>query len=242
MENDSAHVVFEKLGITRDGRSVFNGISGTIHRGSVIGFWGANGSGKTTLLEILAGWRKGDCGQVTWPSNHSARPILIPTSTEQFLFPWYKVEKNLGLFQELAEQRGCDRSALEKEKQRLADVFGLKELTAKCVHRLSSGQKARVAIACGLLFRPSVLMLDELFMHIDWATQKQLADCLRNELEAQKGMSLILVAHSASPVLGLAKEIWVFGNQTQLEQRNAQDFLTALKEDISQGAAQPKNG
>src|SRR5207244_13256256 len=104
-------VSFQNLRCVRGEQLVFENLSGCVPRAAIIGMWGPNGVGKTTLLESLAGWRTPIAGSIKWEGENA--PILIPTSDNLLLFPWYRISKILSIYADLAHRRGYERTALD---------------------------------------------------------------------------------------------------------------------------------
>lgn len=204
------HVQFEHLKAVRGGEPVFSNLSGKISRNSNIALWGENGVGKTTLLEVLAGWQKPEAGRITWFDTPAERPILVPTHGRDMIFPWYSVDTNLLIFEDLAEIRPAEGESIAELRDAIICFLGLSDLLERPAHALSEGQQARVAIACGFLFRPNILMVDETIVHLDWQTQCALAECLKQYRLINPSTSFLFVAHAASPILNLTTEWWHF--------------------------------
>lgn len=218
----------------RGNRKVLQDVSGCIRKSRIIGLWGPNGSGKTTLLEILSNWQTPDCGHVEWASGSGGRPVLIPAHATQMLFPWYRLSRNLEIFKGLAVTRGNGKATVNKQTEDLVPVLGLDGLMDRYPHELSSGEQARVALLCGLAFRPSVLMLDEVFAHIDWNAQQEAARTLRQIFESDGNISIVLVSHGLSPLLRLATEVWAFkSGRIRITDPNSlmKEMLTSLQGD-----------
>ena len=145
-------------------------LSLSIPRGSFFGLVGPNGAGKTTTLRMATGLLRPDAGQVridgvdVWPNpaNVKARLGLVPDGL--LLFERLSANEMLlyaGLLRGMPEDQVLARSG------ELLDVLGLKDDADKLIVDYSHGMRKKTALACALLHRPPVLVLDEPFEGID---------------------------------------------------------------------------
>lgn len=139
----------------------------TIDRGEAVAVVGASGSGKTTLLRLL--------NALILPSEGSVTVDGMSTSDESNL---WEVRRRVGLIfqnpdnqlvsttveRELAfgmENLGLPPSEIAARIEEVLSRFGLERLRDRAPHRLSGGEKQRVAIAAVLAMRPAYVALDE---------------------------------------------------------------------------------
>jgi ABC-type multidrug transport system ATPase subunit len=217
-------VKFERISATRGEKTVLHGSGGQIRPGEVIGLRGHNGTGKTTLLKILAGWSQEYEGAIDWRPDGRFKPLLIPAVPREMLFPWYGVRKNFTIYRELAADRGHPGAELNDLEQELVEELDLANLMKRRLGGLSTGELARVGLACGLVFRPNVLMMDEFFTHIDKRSQDVIARVLRDEQsrrrQAGDEMAILLVSHVDSPISNLAQVSWILDKDEPLTRRD----------------------
>lgn len=217
MANNELHLSFESIRVCHAKKELLHGSSQEVRAGQIVWIRGENGSGKSTLLRVLAAWQLPQSGHVKRGNNPVRRPILVPANPESMLFPWYRVSRNLDLFADLAisrvhpeDQKGrLDiTNAVKVLHLALIKQFGLKELLDRHPYNLSSGEAAKLAVACGLLAFPTTLMLDELFNSIDVNTTQVVADFLAEECN-QRRISLLIVSHQDGPLVRLAQTEWL---------------------------------
>ncbi len=144
--------------VERGGREVLRGISTQIFGGTVTGLLGPSGSGKTTLMRAIAGVQIITSGQVTvlgQPAGSAALRRKVGYLTQSpSIYPDLTVRENVRYF---ASLYGIGSAETEET---IRDV-GLADQADQLVMTLSGGQHARASLACTLVSRPEVLVLDE---------------------------------------------------------------------------------
>ena len=146
------------LVIERGGRRVLHGISCAIPRGSVVGLLGPSGSGKTTLMRAVVGVQVIRSGTVTVLGQPAGSAPLRRTvgylTQAPSIYADLTVRENARYF---AALYGL---AANEADQAVTDV-GLADAARQLVSTLSGGQRSRASLACAILGRPEVLVLDE---------------------------------------------------------------------------------
>jgi len=154
---DSA-IEVDGLVVDRGGRRVLHGLDFAVRRGSVTGLLGPNGSGKTTLMRCIVGVQKVRAGKVTVLGEPAGAPGLrrrIGYVTQApSVYADLTVRENARYFASLYR---LPRTAGDDA---VHDV-GLDAVAGQLVTALSGGERARTSLACALLSRPEVLVLDE---------------------------------------------------------------------------------
>jgi ABC-2 type transport system ATP-binding protein len=178
------------LVIERGKHEVLHGISTTISRGVVTGLLGPSGSGKTTLMRAIVGVQVVKSGRVTVLGEPAGSPALRRTigylTQSPSVYPDLTVRENVHYFGSLYGL-GTD------EAEETIREVGLAEQAGQLVGTLSGGQHSRASLACALVGRPSVLVLDEPTVGQDpvlrdelWKRFRQLAD---------EGATLLVSSH-----------------------------------------------
>jgi len=147
------------LVIERGKRRVLHGLSCTIPAGSVTGLLGPSGSGKTTLMRALVGVQVVKSGSVTvlgQPAGSKALRSRIGYLTQApSVYADLTVRENARYFASL--YKGLTPADADTAVERV----GLGDAMKQLVGSLSGGQRARASLACALVSRPTVLVLDE---------------------------------------------------------------------------------
>ncbi len=148
----------DDLVVHRGGKEVLHGISCAVNSGIVTGLLGPSGSGKTTLLRAVVGVQKVRSGNVTVlgePAGSAKLRRRIGYLTQDpSIYADLTVRENARYFAALF---GTGKRAAD---QAIIDV-GLADAAKQLVSTLSGGQHARASLACALLAKPDLLVLDE---------------------------------------------------------------------------------
>lgn len=200
-----------------DGTPALRDVSFEAHSGEVVLLLGANGSGKSTLLQCLVGLLPGQgrvelCGIPLTPKTVRAvrlvTGLVFQSPDDQLFCPSVIEEVAYGLLQRGAEPEEARDAALEA----LAWV-GMESLADRAPHRLSHGEKRRVALAAVLVMQPTVLLLDEPTAGLDPRSAMGLMKIL-DEYRSQ-GRVILATTHDLHLVGELADRVMILGeNQT----------------------------
>ena len=189
-----------------------------IERGERVAILGANGSGKSTLLRLLDGLYFAQSGSVSFEGRALSEAAL---QDESFA---YEFRKRVGfvfqnpdvqlfnptVFDELAFgplQLRWPRKQIIEAVDVMLERMNLMHLKHRAPHRLSGGEKKRVALASVLMLDPEVLLLDEPTASLDPKSQSQMIDFL---LECQQEKTVITATHDLEIVGDIAERCMVF--------------------------------
>jgi len=169
-------------------------VSIRIAAGETFGLIGPNGSGKTTLIRLLLGLSTPTSGTVrvlghAVPDRRVAKEIGYMTQASA-LYGDLSVQENLSFFGRLYGLYG------DRLRQRIDEVLTLVELAERpkfAVSTLSGGMRQRVSLACALIHKPRLLVLDEPTVGIDPELRVAFWNYF-GELNAQ-GVTIIVSTH-----------------------------------------------
>ncbi|RUQ13511.1 ABC transporter ATP-binding protein, partial [Kocuria sp. HSID17582] len=201
----------------------------TLRAGRTVGLVGESGSGKSTLLRALAGLLPVESGDVRLRGEPwSALPERRRRARRRQLA--MIVQDPLGSFEPRWDVGQVLTDALgRRDPQRVADLLEsvhLDPAAARARPRtLSGGQRQRVAIARALAVEPAVLLADEPVSALDASVQAQVLDLL-DELQAQRGLGIVLVSHDLGVVRHSSDDIVVLQNGVVVESGPTEDVLS----------------
>lgn len=154
-----------------------DGISATIKGGEITGLVGPDGAGKTTLIRLMTGLLLPDAGTLTvlgFDTRREAAKIQASIGYMPQRFGLYEdlsVQENLDLYADLRGLPKAERAAVYDELLTFTD---LKRFTARLAGRLSGGMKQKLGLACALLKKPRLLLLDEPGVGVDPISRREL--------------------------------------------------------------------
>lgn len=210
--------------------SALNGLDLAIYAGRRLAILGPNGAGKTTLLLHLNGVLQPHSGRILLHGQlqryHAAAlahwraqvGVVLQDPDDQLFAATVYEDVSFGpmnLRLPIAEVQQRVHAALM--------ALQISELAERPTHRLSFGQKKRVAIAGVLAMRPRVLILDEPSAGLDPHAVEQLYNVLA-QLHAQ-GTTLVLSTHDVDLAYRWADEVAVFSSGHVLAQGAVTDVL-----------------
>lgn len=146
-------------------KNVINHITAAIPKGEIVGLAGPDGAGKTTLIRLIAGLLLPTQGTIT-------RPEQIGYMPQKFgLYEDLTVMQNLTLYADLQGVLGKDR---EEAFAKLLDFTDLAPFTDRLAGNLSGGMKQKLGLACALIKKPTLLLLDEPTVGVDPISRREL--------------------------------------------------------------------
>lgn len=152
-------------------------INAIIPKGEIIGLVGPDGAGKTTLLRLIAGLLKPTQGSITvagYDTIKDAEAIHYLSAYMPQKFGLYEdltVMENLNLYADLRGVVGKERKIAF---ERLLGFTGLTPFTQRLAGALSGGMKQKLGLACALVKKPMLLLLDEPSVGVDPISRREL--------------------------------------------------------------------
>ena len=172
------------------------GLTLELHPGEVFGLLGPNGAGKTTAVRILCGLLAPDSGEARVAGRDVMREPLEARRHLAFVPDGAPLYRSLSPRQHLAlvgRLHGQGEAALAVESDRLLVALGLGERADDPVGQFSHGMRQKTALACALLARPSLLVLDEPLSGLDAPTAAVVKELLRGW--ADRGGAVLYTSH-----------------------------------------------
>jgi ABC-2 type transport system ATP-binding protein len=178
------------LQVTRGRIHVLRGLDFAIEAGQITGLLGPSGSGKTTLMRAIMGVQMLTSGSIQvleLPAGHPDLRHRVGYVTQSpSVYPDLTVEANVRYF------GAMHRKGRAEAAEAIAAV-GLEPQARQKTGDLSGGQLSRVSLACALVARPSLLVLDEPTVGLDPVLRADLWDRFRTM--AESGTTLLVSSH-----------------------------------------------
>jgi len=172
-----------------------------VARGRIVGLLGPNGAGKTTLLKILATLVLPDKGRVAIDGLELGRDddkikerIGLVTSQERSFYWRLSGRENLAFF---AALYGLTGASARRRIDELLALFCV-DYADRRFDAYSTGMKQKFALMRGLLADPSLLLFDEPFQNLDFASATELKRFTREVLVKEQGKTLLYATHQVS--------------------------------------------
>jgi ABC-2 type transport system ATP-binding protein len=170
------------------------GASLELRQGELLALLGPNGAGKTTLIRAISGRVRLDSGDIR-VFDEPVRPGTTPRALgivpqDLAIYPLMTARENLSAFGRL---QGLSGEALREQVSWTLERTGLADRSQEPVKQFSGGMRRRLNIACGILHRPRIVLLDEPTVGVDPQSRDRIYDML-GELAAD-GVSLLLTTH-----------------------------------------------
>jgi ABC-2 type transport system ATP-binding protein len=205
-------------------------LSFSVGPGEVLGLVGPNGAGKTTTLRAMAGIIPPTRGRVFIGGHDIAQqPIeakrqLAFFPDEPRLFDYLTVRQHLTF---VARLYGVAHH--ETLAQPLLEELEIADRADQLPGELSRGMKQKLAIACGLLHSPSVMIFDEPLTGLDPLGIRRMKDSILRR--AREGAAVVLSSH----LLHLLEEVCSHVLILKKGERIAYDTLSAVHAQFSNG-------
>ncbi len=192
----------------RAGRLAVEDLSLTLPRGQVLGLLGVNGAGKSTTLSMIAGALRPDSGDIKLNGeDFLEHPELARTwigwlPERAPLWSELTVSEHLDAHGRL---RGLRGAALREARTNIIERLELQPLARRLAGVLSQGQRQRLGLACALLHKPALLVLDEPANALDPVQVAGLRKLIREQ--AATGATVILSTHLLTEVTAVCDRV-----------------------------------
>lgn len=205
-------------------------VSLEVSGGKFVSLVGPSGSGKTSILRAINGLLVPRSGQVEVNGGQESLGFLFQ---DDALLPWRTARENVALGLRI---RKMSKSTALTEADAWLNRLGLEGFGNRYPHKLSGGQRKRVAIAQILALKPKLLLMDEPFASLDAIVRTRLTQELLAWVEREH-MSVLLVTHDLEEALSVSDTVYMLSQGPRARIRNSypvsiprpRDIFTARK-------------
>lgn len=191
-----------------------------LQSGEWVGLVGSNGAGKTTLIRAIAGLETLDGGEIEFPAlEDGGTPHVGVVPQEIALYPLLTPRENLQIFGRL---NGLEKDVLRERVTWALGFTGLEDRADDRVGDFSGGMKRRLNIACSVLHRPRVVLLDEPTVGVDPPGRERIWRMLRSLCD--EGAALIQSTHQLDEVQAVCDRILLMNSGRLVASVRAEGF------------------
>jgi ABC-2 type transport system ATP-binding protein len=167
-----------------------DGVSCTVPENKFVGLVGPDGAGKTTLLRIMAGIMDPDSGCITFlgeGQRYFEKPAeelhqIMSYMPQKFgLYEDLSVIENLTLY---AELKGIPKTDRDSAFEVVLNMTNLNNFKDRLAAKLSGGMKQKLGLACSLLKKPRILILDEPSVGVDPSSRVDLTNMVHSMIDS----------------------------------------------------------
>lgn len=211
------------------GTPALRGVDLSIDAGESVAVVGPSGSGKTSLLRLMNALLIPTGGRVTVDGLVTSEPssvwevrrrvgLIFQNPDNQLVSTTVERELAFGM-----ENLGLEPPEIRERVESTLVRFRLQDLRDRAPHRLSGGEKQRVAIAAVLAMRPSCLLLDEPTSLLDAAGRRDVWGMLE-ELRADESRTVVHVTQFPDEIGLSSRVLVVFGGRVVFDSTPARLF------------------
>lgn len=209
----------------KGGRIALRELNLTLTSPNLIGLVGPNGAGKSTLMKLLTANLLPSSGEILVDGQPITKQEKMLKSSIGYL------PQEFGLFEDLtpaqfldymAALKGIEKSAVQKEIDRVISLTNLEEKRKAKIRTLSGGQKQRVGIAQALLGTPKLLIFDEPTVGLDPAERVAFRNLFT---AAAKSCLIILSTHIIEDVQSACDQLIVLNHGDILYAGTPEDLM-----------------
>ncbi|HSY63584.1 MAG TPA: ATP-binding cassette domain-containing protein [Terriglobales bacterium] len=193
-------IVFEKVSIAFEGKTVLDGISFHLEKGETKAILGVAGSGKSTILKLSMGLICPDNGhiyvlgddvtQMREDDLFELRRKIGMVFQESALFDSLTVRENVAF--RLLEEGHVSEEEIEKPVREALSFVELENTVDKFPSELSGGMRRRVAIARAIITHPEILLYDSPTGGLDPVTSTTIIELIVKQRDVYKTSSLMV--------------------------------------------------
>ena len=183
----------------------------TVQSGALAAVLGPSGCGKSSLLHAIAGLVRPDSGEVRLNEKAVASDIPPEARGLGMMFQAPTLFPHMNVFENVAfplRVRGKSDAEVNSATQSILELADLADYSRASPKTLSGGQQQRVALCRALVFRPSVVLLDEPLSSLDRPLRESMQRELR-KMQRATSATFIMVTHDREEAMALADVIFV---------------------------------
>jgi phospholipid/cholesterol/gamma-HCH transport system ATP-binding protein len=216
---DEPVIRIRDLVFRRGRKTILDGVSMDIHRGSIVAFMGPSGVGKTTILRLISGQLKPDEGSIEinghLVSDMSARELHAFRRNIGVLLQDGALFTDLTVFENIAtpvrEHTQLPEPLIRRLVMSKLSAVGLGGIEERMPHELSGGMARRVAFARAVVLDPAIMLYDEPMTGLDPIAVSTVRTLMR-ETNDTLGLTSIVVTHNVNQMQQLVDYCYIIAS------------------------------
>ncbi len=192
-----------------------DGVSFKVHKNEVVGLLGPNGAGKTTIIKSICTILRPTSGEI-WVDGIDAirnpcaalEKVTAVLEGNRNVYWRLTVRDNLEFF---AGLQGQSLRSVRAYIDELIELFNLKEKVNEQARALSRGMQQKLAVACALVKRTPILLLDEPTLGLDVETSYELRWILKRMAERGE-RTILLSSHDMNVVQDICERVIIINH------------------------------
>lgn len=209
-----------------NGERLINDVSFSSQANVCTALLGANGSGKTLLLRLCHGLLLPTQGQVLW--NQQAPSKVFKNITMVFQNPVLLSRSARKNVEHALALKGIVRQQRKEQAMSALEKVGLVNHADQMAHRMSGGQRQRLALARALALKPSAVLLDEPTSGVDMESIIKLEDLIQSLVKDR--VKVILTSHNPAQVKRLCDEVIFLDKGSVICHATKSDFFSSIED------------
>ena len=223
-------LLIEKLGVSYGKTPVLRRFDLHVRGGELAVVLGPSGCGKSTLLTAISGLITPDDGRIAFGGScfySKKERIDIPAEQRNigFVFQSYALWPHMSVYENIAfplKARHIPADKIRKSVSEMLDIVHMRGCEKRSPGELSGGEKQRIALARSLVYRPSVLLLDEPLANLDAYLKTSLIGEIQS-IQRRLGVTMIYVTHDQNEAFEIADRIVIMKDGQIMQQGTPQE-------------------
>lgn len=203
-----------------------------IEKGEILGLLGPNGAGKTTLINSIIGITEIQSGEITILGKSMKKSSLeikkriglVPQNIA--LFKEFSALENVTYFGRLY---GLKESELKESVKQALEFTNLWERRNDSPGKYSGGMQRRLNIACSIVHKPELIIMDEPTVGIDPQSRNHILESIRKLNEM--GSTIIYTSHYMEEIEAICTRVAIMDNGRLIAEGNKEKLSQYIQED-----------
>ncbi len=201
-----------------------------IREGEIFGLLGPNGSGKTTAISCLLALLKYDKGKISvfgekmMPNSYGVKKKIGIVPQEVAVFGELTVEENIDYFCGLYIK---DKALRKKYVEDAIQFVGLEEQKKMRPKQLSGGLLRRLNIACGIVHKPKLVIMDEPTVAVDPQSRNHILEGIQKL--NKEGATIIYTSHYMEEVEQICTRIAILDHGRSIAVGTKEELKAMIK-------------